>query len=460
MADADVQDLLALDRDASRGWAALERWRQALAGDPETHADDHPLEPVRRVTGKSTWDALGALAPSAVHAPLRDALRRWVYTLMQARIGHDDDVAWARAASEARGRYEGERPRLVSWRDAWRGIVASRTSTEAALWLEAAAEAAAPLASIARSRAERRVEVARRLGLEHPWSPGIALSPADMARLALRVLDATDDLSRAVWREELGARAGAAALLHAAMGRHASHGWPSRITARWIEEIVAPGGRGLRIELGVLPAALGAASFGRALRAFGYAVRASQSLTGSAGSALFSLSREPAFVAAHRLGWVFGALPTDSGWQRRALGVGGRTALAQARVSARTALLEARLQAARVLLGDDAVPVTRDRFDEISVRLFGAPLDARMCGAWPAAREDEPARLLALLQARPVWGGLRERFDADWYRNPRAWDEMRAQASAPAHEPIDASPLAVLESGAQALARAFEEALG
>jgi hypothetical protein len=382
-----------------------------------------------------------------------------VYTFVQARIGRDDDVAWARAASEARGRYEGERARLVSWRDAWRGVATSRTSTEAGLWLEAAAEAAAPLAAVARSRAERRVEVARRLGLEHPWSPDVGLPPGEIRTLARHLLDATEDLSHAVWREELGARAGAAAVLHEAMGRQASHGWPSRITGHWIEDTVAPGGRGLRVELPAFPAAVGAASFARALRTFGFAVRSSADPAGSARVSLFSLAREPAFVAAHRLGWVFGALPADADWQQRTLGVGRRTALTQARVLARTALLEVRLQAVRVLLGDDAVAVTRDLFDEVAVRLFGAPLDVRLRGAWPSPREDEPARLLALLQARSFSADLRDRFDFDWYRNPRAWAELRALASAPAHEPIGPSSLAALEAGVQALARAFEEAL-
>jgi hypothetical protein len=459
MADADVQDLLALDREASRGWAALLRWREAVARDPEAHADEQPLEAVRRVAGKSTWDALGALAPSAVDVPLRDALRRWVYVLVQARVAHDDEVAWARAAFEARGRYQGEPPRLVSWRDAWRGVVTSRTSTASGLWLDAAADLAAPLAVIARSRAERRDEVARRLGLEHPWGPLFAWPPAATRRLAQRVLDATEDLSRAVWGEELGARVGPAAVLHAATGRDAPEGWPARITGRWIEDTVAPGGRGVRVDLPALPGAVGAASFARALRAFGFAVRSSSGFAGSAGPPLFSLACEPGFVAAHRWGWAFGALPADAAWQQRTLGLGRRTALAQARVLARTGLLEARLQAARVLLGGDAVPAP-DVYEELTTRVFGAPLDARLRGAWPAARDDEPARLLALVQARPFSAGLRDRFDADWYRNPRAWLELRAMASAPAHEPMEAAAVASLEADAQALGRAFEEALG
>ncbi len=108
MAEAGVSDLLALDRDVARGWSSLVRWRAALALDPQAHEDEDPLGPVRRAAGKSTWDALAALTPSAADAPLREALRRWVYALMQARIGRDDDVAWARAAADARGRYAGE----------------------------------------------------------------------------------------------------------------------------------------------------------------------------------------------------------------------------------------------------------------------------------------------------------------------------------------------------------------
>ncbi len=159
-----------------------------------------------------------------------------------------------------------------------------------------------------------------------------------------------------------------------AVGRRAPQGWPARITGRWIEETVSPGGRGARIDLPLLPEALGAASFARALCAFGFAVRASSASGGSsAAMGPFSMMREPGFVAAHRLGFVFGALPADADWQARALGVGRRTALAQARVLARTALLEARMHAARLLLGDDAAPAPRDVFDELGA----APLRRR-----------------------------------------------------------------------------------
>jgi hypothetical protein len=207
-----------------------------------------------------------------------------------------------------------------------------------------------------------------------------------------------------------------------------------------------------------LPAALGASSFARALYALGFAVRA-PSATGSAPrrAAIFAIAREPAFAAAHRLGFVFAALPADPLWQARALGVGRRTALAQARILARTALLDARMHAARLLLGDESSFAPRDLFDELGPRLFGAPLDGRLLGAWPAARDDEPARLLALVQAPAQANDLRERFDADWYRNPHAWTHLRELSTTPAREAMDP---ATLEAGVDRLARAFEESLG
>jgi hypothetical protein len=201
-----------------------------------------------------------------------------------------------------------------------------------------------------------------------------------------------------------------------------------------------------------LPPALGASSFARALQAFGRAVR----VAAAPAASPFALAHEPGSRAAHRLGFVFGALAADPGWHGRALGLGQRAALRQSRVLARTALLDARMHAARVLLGDDAAPAPRDRFEELGARLFGAQLDARLRGAWPGAADDQGARFVALLESLAVGESLRNRFDADWYRNPRAWELLHAGAESPARAPVDAGALA---PHAEALARAFEGAL-
>jgi hypothetical protein len=450
VSDARVDDLLSLDRDVARGWAALARWRSAVARDPEAHADDEPLDPVRRVAGKSTWDALRALSPPAAELSLRDALLPWVGALTIARLVGEDDVAWARAAADARIPFHVEPPRLVSWRQAWRGVVTARSAAEAALWLAAAGDAGDALEPIARARAEKRVEIARRLGREHPWDL-LDVGPAATLRAAARrLLDATDDLSRAIWK---GARGGAAEVLHGAVGREAGEGWPARLTRRWREELFGAALAGLKVEPPPVPVALGAASFMRALYDLGFATR----LAAAPSAMPFALAREPGARAAHRLGFVFAGLAPDPEWQVRALGLGRRTALRQARVLARTALLDARLHAARLLLAGDLGPVPRDLFGELGERLFGAPLDPRLRGAWPGARDDEPSRFVALVESLPFTEALRDRFDADWFRNPRAWAHVRAVSAVPAAEPHDAK---TLDAGVDRLARAFEGALG
>ena len=125
---------------------------------------------------------------------------------------------------------------------------------------------------------------------------------------------------------------------------------------------------------------------------------------------------------------------------------------------ARALLLEARLQAARVLLGDDASLAPRDLFEEMGGRLFGAAIDARLRGAWPAQRDDEPSRFVALVEAHALASDLRDRFDADWYRNPQRVEPHHLQlaAASPAEAPVEPEPIA---AKVDALARALEGAV-
>jgi hypothetical protein len=453
MADSVTDDLVSLDRDVARAASGLARWRAMLSADPEAHAEETPLEVVRRVATKSTWDALGRLPPAGADALLVAGLRRWVYMLLQARLAHPDEVAWARTAAAPYGLLDGEDPRRVSWREAWREVVLAKTPGEAEQRLDAAAEAAPHLAIVAARVAERRGEVAKRLQLTHPWEPIVGVATCDLRRAAARFLDATDDVSRSLRTEHGELGSGAAALLHSAVAREAGQGWPGRLTPRWLHETFGSGTAGLELRLPTLPSAVGAGSFARALTMFGFALR----IATASRSMQFAISHEPGFVGAHRLAFVFGSLVVDPDFYVRVLGDGRRTALAQARLLTATALMEARLHAARLLLGDDGFPPP-DLFEEITTRLFGLPLDPRFRGVWPRARDDEPARWLALLEARGLRESLRQRFDVDWFRNPRAWLDLRAQGALPAREAVSES----IASGADAdaLARAFERALG
>jgi hypothetical protein len=157
----------------------------------------------------------------------------------------------------------------------------------------------------------------------------------------------------------------------------------------------------------------------------------------------------------HRFACVFGALPASTAFQKRVLGNVARVAESQARTLARTALFEARLEAGRFVLESDR---TRDGFEHVTARLFGAPLPAPLAGAWPPPRDDGRARLVGLVTAHALSKELVDRFDVDWFANPRGVLHVRTIASAPAREePADPTHLA---TATLALARAFEETLG
>jgi hypothetical protein len=450
---AHVTDLLSLDREVAQGARSLGRWRAELVRDVAAAAESGPLEPVRRVTGKATYDALGALSPSLADVPLRDALREWVVALLLARVLREEDVELARASGEESARFAGEPPALVSFRQAWKGLVASRTVAEARLWLDTAAECGPELSEIARRRADKRLEAVRRLGFAHPWETVVPAKHAALRAAAERLLNATQDLSDAVVRPLARDGGGPAAVLHAAVGRDAGEGWPARLGERWLHDVFGAALQGLRPVLPALPQALGASSFARALGMLGSAIR-----DASVGKATpFTVGHDPGGRASHRLGFVFAGLAGDAEWQTRALGVGRRTADAQARVIGRTALLHVRLSAARLLLGDETDPAPRDRFGELGARVLGGSLDARLRGAWPAARDDEAARFVALVESHDLSASLRDRFDVDWYRNPKAFAHLRIASSMASREPAEA---AALDAAVDRLARSLEAVVG
>jgi hypothetical protein len=447
MAEVNVADLLRVSRDVARVAGEQARFRAELLRDVDAASDHDPFATARYVSGKTTYDALVALSPSAHDVPLRHALLRWVYAFLQARIGRELDVAWARAADAREGRYEGDAPRRVSYREAWRGVVGSRTVGDARLWLRATEDVAPKLAAIAKERAARRKEVARRAGRGEAVDLAIDAPHAALHAAATALLDATDDVARAT-------REGASPeeTIVAAVARDAPDGWPARMSGRWLEDVFGELARGARVDLPVLPAALGASSFARAVTIFGRALP-----TAFVPRELpFALAHDPQPIAAHRLGFTLGALVARADFQRTALGVSRRAADAQARVLARTALLEARVVAARWLARNESFD-----FEGQTARLFGAPLARAFAGAWPASRDDDSARLVALVTAHALGRELVERFDVDWWKNPRAAAELRTHAHVVgAHASQAVIPSGDdLASSALATARAFEEAL-
>jgi hypothetical protein len=235
MDDPQIQDLQALDADVARAVLALERWRALALSDAQAAADVNPFEgDLRRVAAKSTRDAVRELPVGIADEPLRRGLVRWIAVLTGARVALVDDLARARAASAATIRFEGELPRWASWREGWRELLAARSAAEARRWLEALAAGGDAMATVQRAAGARRLEIARRLGFAHPWDAadrggaGVRAGAHRAAVLAAArtLLAATEDLARVQIRTVAGDGGGAASVLHAALAKEASDGWP------------------------------------------------------------------------------------------------------------------------------------------------------------------------------------------------------------------------------------------
>jgi len=444
--------LEATDRAVSRAVAASAAFRKSLADDPPGAVGS--LAGHRPVSGQQALTALRERGGVSQDAEWRDALCRWIAVLAVRRVSEQAEIDLAQVEAERTARVHLEVDRMVAFREAWRELVTTASPRDAAAWLTAAADRGQVVASARQEVRARRHEALVRLGYAS-WAQLTGESDA-VASSAADFLRATDDLAAEVRREATRAERPAAgtfvgAVLEA-IARDAPDGFSARLTLHTIMDMFggSEGSRGLRLDV-PLPRVLGAASFARALVSFGAAFRRAGA---ASGKTPFALASDATFVDAHRFGFVFGALVTDPVFHRKGLGVVARVADKQARIVAKTALLHARTLALQALMSREDTRPDRALFEELTHRVYGHALPATLLGAFPRARfEDEAARAEALFSSLAMLRDLRERFDEDWFKNPRAWRSLRARASGPAR--IPAEPL-----DAASLARAFEESLG
>lgn len=478
MARQDAIDLVSFDRDVRRAAGRLEQLRQWLAlgsaeGRERARSFD-PFDGVRHTATLSSYRALKELEPSLLDVPLRDGLLRWVHELLQARVGLDLVIAdaeamhaidtrlppariaearrnaVAREAAVAAGTHVPDGDAVAfTYADALAAMIAAPDPSRAASAESRAGELAAPVAAVRKERRERRFEAARRLGLAHPFSLATEL---DVASLARAFLDATEPLAQELLsrsRKKAEVRWRASSAMQTNLAREAHDGWPSHLTQRWLDEAFKSlAARGA--DAGHLPEPLGGASFLRAAAAYGSAWR----LAGTPRSMPFGLARDPYPASAFRFGFALSSVVTEPSFQKRVLELPSRLAVAQSRTLRASMFHHARLVAARALLAVEE-HVSASTFEELGVRLFGAPLPETMTMAWPDARVTDVSAFVALLGTRAFLGQLVDRFDEDWFRNPKAGTHLTSLACGPA---FDADP--VPDAAGATAARAFEEALG
>ncbi|WP_437798081.1 hypothetical protein [Sorangium sp. So ce693] len=460
-------DLIRLDRDVARAERA---WRAALGdlvrrGPAPPSADEdgpsaaeararleNPLDPFRRVSSRTTYleltdktpglgAELGLASPTSPAAPdptgLAAPLADWVCALTLERVIWADRVRLAAAWHAPLVTIDLPEPARMSPHEARLRLLADPTSAGRQIFAEALARGSGAVADAARVLVERRHEAARRLAeqglraIEIPCDPpGAAIGAADAL---LRRTESVVELEP-TWHAALGR----------AVGRDAASGWPARLGPRWIEELFRATKLtdGVAIDLGPLPRPLGAASFARALARFGAALARGDGARGP-----FALSRAPFDLRQARRAALFGGLVADPVFCARALGLGRGRALDQARATARSLLLSLRLDAATVALvfgadkdggGHVLLRASRDRsdrFEETTARALGGPIPGALAGVIPALDPGAAVRLAGALLAARDRRSLIERFDEDWFRNPRAAEAIRDEDGARAPAP-------------------------
>jgi hypothetical protein len=460
-------DLVTVDGRVLRAQKSVERELARLAtkeGRDEARSRD-PFEGVRDVAGQSTFKALRELQAGPIEAPHRDALLRWVHELLQVR------VAWDLAVDEADAIHSPDPSLAVSvardeesaiaktFDEARRALILAPTPAVAELALQRLVDLATPVAAVRKELRARRFEAARRLGLDHPWALATTKSASELAALARAVLDATEPLARELHkdlrRRASGVVPGPALMIHDAFVRDAREGWPARLGVRWLEEVfraIAP--RPPRVA--TLPPALGGASFLRAAAQWGAALR----FAGIARTLPFALARDPYPIEAHVFGGALAVAVADRAFAKRKLGLPARSADAHARALDRALFVTLRTIAAELLAGmhDTA---REDELEELTARLFGAPLQASLAAAWSfggfagSMRVDAPARFVAALCTHGFVSTLRNRFDEDWFDNPRAGAHLASIGAGPVWQGEAPEADAIV-----GVARAFEEMLG
>jgi hypothetical protein len=240
-------------------------------------------------------------------------------------------------------------------------------------------------------------------------------------------------------------------LIETGLAHGAADGWPRRLELRSLSELLGHASwlDGLRLEPGSMPAPIAPASFMRGFLRLGAAWV--DGLT--AARVPYALHAEPLGLPRRSYGALFGLLALERAFLTRQLGLGRERARAYARALSASALVFVRQRALELVLRSAALrgrAAYEQAFVEQWQRAFGFELEPRFAGVLLRFRLDAGQRFAGPLLAHEMFEQLVQRHDDDWFRNPRAVEELRAQASLPARASCEPERL---DTGARELLR-------
>jgi hypothetical protein len=407
-----------IDQHIASAAMRLERARVAVAKRTESWRDN-PIGRDRAVSSREAWLTLGD-APG----PIASAARAWVAKLTLDRVLWQDElriedaldlatieldtVGLARERTSPRALVH----RIVRERDDERRDVLARAL--------ATADATRRASEAARYFEERREEAARQLGVDRD-ALELPCAAASLTHAAERVLGITDEIGISGsdhWH----------VMIDRTLARDADQGWPARLQPRWVDEVL--GGNAFRdgAPLGDvrLPDAIGATSFARAFASFGDALAR---LT-VPPSAPFVLAFQPFDVRRARRAALFASVAAQPSWQARALGLGRGRARDQARTIARGMATSLRVLAMKCALRRVLARPERavwERAEEASMRALGAAMPRFVAGVFPRLTASDGVALIGACLGALDRRAMVERFDEDWFNNPRAARAMREE---------------------------------
>ena len=245
-------------------------------------------------------------------------------------------------------------------------------------------------------------------------------------------------------------------VLQLGLAHEANDGWPRQLSLRSLHGLLGDPGwlSGLRLDLGDLPTPLSAASFGRGFLRLGAAWTEALSSSGP-----FALGRDAFGLSGCTHGALLAGLIGAPVFLKRQLGLSRERTLGHARALARSALLFARQLALRVLLDEPMLAgpaALREAFLEHSATALGFELPPEAAGLFFRPRLGDAQRLAGLLLAATRAHQLAEEHDEDWFRNPRAIEQLRAEARMP---PATTCTPEQLTAGARALTQTLSARL-
>lgn len=433
-----------IDRHLRRARASWLAWK--LRENPhESAADQHPLAAYRSVTGLPLFRRLGEMPE---HDPLRAPLRRWVYRFAEQRInqGNLNDLELERQREHRHPDAPGRA--AVSFANLLSRALGDPPRRE--IWTRLLVEHAPRVSERAVELWQRRREVARRMGL---GSPAEIESPAaGMETLAEQVAATTRDRVR-----ELGLGS-LADLFERAIGADAPGLWPARLTPQRVLDYFRDGDllRSLELQAGPLPASFGAASLCRALGVLGSAWFEALAPTDQP----FVVAHDPYGLGRHEARALFSGLPRNARFARRHLDISTHATSDLQRRLGRIWLIDLALAAFRVRLRRHALTSERgfrEAFSELAHADLGLSLPPSVAGALFALGVEDEQALAGELLAIERADALVEAHDEDWFRNPRAIEQLRAEARLP---PRSAVTPERLEAASKRALRRLTELLG